>query len=74
MKDPPANVRAVQEEFLRLFHLMLGPPDMTWDVLTQLTPGQLNHLVETGQEILAEVELKTTPIDDAGEPQASGKG
>jgi hypothetical protein len=71
MPEPPASrqspsLDAVRRELEHLVSAMMGPPDITYDALFALTPGQIFHIIETAQDLVAEVQLRTTTSEPAG--------
>jgi hypothetical protein len=79
MADPPPSTQshsldAVRRELDQLVRTMMGPPDVTYDALFSLMPGQLFHIFETAQDLITEVQLRTTtsePLADNPTPSYS---
>jgi hypothetical protein len=68
MADPPASEQspsldAVRRELDQLIRTMMGPPDVTYDALFSLMPGQLFHIAETAQDVITEVQLRATTAE-----------
>jgi hypothetical protein len=73
MANPPPSspsLDAVRRELDQLVRTMIGPPDITYDALFALTPGQIFHIIETAQDLVTEVQLRTTVAEPAADKPA----